>query len=281
MYVTSDLIGGLGNQLFQICTAIAYSITYDKQLFFLNKKELPCPGSTTRYTYWDSFLKCLSHLLTDNPPNTIKYNENTRNNNFELHYNNANIELNGFFQSYKYFDKYKSEILNMLQIGNTQQIIKNEYSNYFINKKYKVSIHFRLGDYKNIQHYHPIMSEKYYIDSITAIVNRLCITTVDIEVLYFCEKEDIETVNNKINIIKQNYPNIEFIRVSDDIDDWKQMIIMSLCDSNIIANSSFSWWGAYFNNNIHKIVTYPSVWFGKNVNIDRSNMSPSEWIKIN
>jgi hypothetical protein len=56
---------------------------------------------------------------------------------------------------------------------------------------------------------------------------------------------------------------------------------MSLCKHNIIANSSFSWWGAYFNENLEKIVCYPSVWFGKNVEHNVVDLFPNRWVKIN
>jgi len=59
------------------------------------------------------------------------------------------------------------------------------------------------------------------------------------------------------------------------------MVIMSMCNSNIIANSSFSWWSGYLNNNKNKVVIYPSVWFGEKINKDVSNMFYNEWIKIN
>jgi hypothetical protein len=60
------------------------------------------------------------------------------------------------------------------------------------------------------------------------------------------------------------------------------MLLMSACDHNIIANSTFSWWGAYMNTNPNKMVLYPSVWFGPKLS-DKivDDLCPPEWIKIN
>ena len=56
------------------------------------------------------------------------------------------------------------------------------------------------------------------------------------------------------------------------------MLLMSLTSHNIIANSTFSWWGAYFNNNSDKIVCYPRIWNGSNINV--KDLIPETWIKI-
>jgi hypothetical protein len=98
-------------------------------------------------------------------------------------------------------------------------------------------------------------------------------------VCYFCEDEDIDTVGNNIDALKQEFSKINFERVRES-SDWEEMLSMSRCAHNIIANSSFSWWGAYLNRNPDKMVCYPSTWFGPSIPKDVAAMFPEKWIKI-
>ena len=88
-------------------------------------------------------------------------------------------------------------------------------------------------------------------------------------------------VNISIAVLQRKFPNITFVKASDELYDWEQMLLMSCCDHHIIANSSFSWWGAYFNPSKEKIVCYPSVWFGpKLAYMDVKDLFPDSWEKI-
>ena len=92
--------------------------------------------------------------------------------------------------------------------------------------------------------YHNILPKKYYLDSIEYILqNDKSITNNRCEIIYFCEDGDIEVVETIILNIKSEYNNISFIKVNYLLKDWEQILLMSLCKHNIIANSTFSWWG--------------------------------------
>jgi hypothetical protein len=97
--------------------------------------------------------------------------------------------------------------------------------------------------------------------------------------LYFCEDEDICEVENNISYLSKKFSDYTFERCNSSLSDWEQMLLMSLCNHNIIANSSFSWWSAYFNEWENKIICYPYLWFN-NKNLETKDLCPKEWKKI-
>jgi hypothetical protein len=107
-------------------------------------------------------------------------------------------------------------------------------------------------------------------------------------VLYFCEDVDIKDATENITYLRQEFPEFVFIRDDEFISgsgenklaDWEQLLLMSCCHHNIIANSSFSWWGAYFNEWPDKIVCYPSVWFGSAIGHNTDDLCPPSWQRI-
>ena len=275
--LTCNLMGGLGNQLFQIFTVISYAIKYKHMFKFINTEFLGTGQTITRKTYWKSFFFRLSGFLMNSYPHfdiiykekQFSFEEIPRGYLKETHNSNTNsstnILLQGYFQSYKYFQEnietiYRILNLDEIKIDVLDEVIKKYHTNDFLEKS--VSMHFRLGDYKKVPDYHPIMSVEYYKKSLQYIINKLEYTP---NVLYFCEDDDTDDVNETIQDLKNEFPTVEFERASNELDDWKQMLLMSCCNHNIVANSSFSWWGAYLNKNPDKIVCYPSIWFGSKI----------------
>jgi hypothetical protein len=279
MFIACNPIGGLGNQLFQIFTTIAYGIQYNRQIVFAFQDETK--GSMSRPTYWENFLKNLQ--IFTNMKNTtitneeIMYLPSISENGF--HYTelpnisdtNA-LKMNGYFQSYKYFDKYLDTILRMIRFSEMREQVLSEYSYFFTQNKANtseattseatISMHFRLGDYKYLQNYHPVLDVEYYINSIIKILNELS-HKPQLQVLYFYEEEDKYIVHNQyIKKLQSLFPDIVFSPIDTSIADWKQMLLMSCCEHHIIANSTFSWWGAYLNPYVDKRVIYPTTWFG-------------------
>jgi len=283
--LTCNLMGGLGNQLFQIFATIAYSIKSNNSFTFINVGSLGGEGCTKRYTYWDSFLNRLTPFLRTNFPQLVYVKEiGFQYNSFNIqHFMGKDICLNGYFQSYKYFEENYSSIYNLLDIEKHKiavvkktELIDSNEKNILLNKT--ISLHFRIGDYKNLQQYHPIMTLNYYTKCLQFIQQKTHDSNYN--VLYFCEDVDVNDVKIIVDQLKILFPNYTFIRASNLLKDWEQLLLMSCCQNNIIANSSFSWWGAYFNSNTEKIVCYPSVWFGPAANHNTSDLCPPNWTKI-
>ena len=284
--LTCKLRGGLGNQLFQIFATISYAIKSYVPFAFLNVETLGGgEGTTQRHTYWNSLFHKLSPFLKNSFPQLKYVNENGfQYNSFNPQFFMANDScLNGYFQSYKYFQQYYNQIYSLLDIAKQKKDVlkKIEDINSLMNASFlnnTISLHFRMGDYKRIQHVHPIMTVNYYTRCLEFIKQKL--PNEMFNILYFCEDEDINDVSTIIEKLSSAFPQYTFVRASNLLADWEQLLLMSCCSHNIIANSSFSWWGAGLNSNTEKIVCYPSVWFGPNVGHNTSDLCPPKWTKI-
>jgi len=280
--VSCFLMGGLGNQLFQIFTTMAYCIRYRRKMVLPYSETLDI--GITRPTYWDTLFSRIKRNTTSS--DTVDYiNEDLfclpQYREPDHHYKeipliDQDMLLFGYYQSYKYFEKEKDYVIALLNIHKQQQDIKTKYSEYFDSNYITISMHFRLGDYKEKQDYHPIMPYEYYENSMFNILLYRPFTK-PYRVLYFCEKEDNDVVNSHIQRLHEKYDAIEFVKVDDTIEDWKQLLLMSCCENNIIANSSFSWWAGYLNDNPGKFVCYPHTWFGPKAGHDVQDMFPCEW----
>ena len=284
--VSCYLMGGLGNQLFQIFNALSYGIDNNYNVVFPYTETLTT--GTIRPTYWNSFLHSLGKFTTNSA--RIKYT-NAQLQQFPMYKeksfiyncipnfnNHEEVMLYGYFQSYRYFQNNEINIFSLIKLDSQQNEIKHQYRNLFDTTDTCVSMHFRIGDYINIQHMHPILPYDYYEKSIQKLLE--CTDNNFLRVLYFCQDIDNNTVKPFIERLKNKFNSIEFIKVDDSIVDWKQMLIMSCCKYNIIANSTFSWWGAYFNQNMDKIVCYPFQWFGPALKHSISHLFPLSWYQI-
>jgi hypothetical protein len=274
-------MGGLGNQLFQIFATISYGITKHKQFKFLNIETLGGGNTTVRHTYWTSFLSSLKPFLINELPKNIKVIREK-----EFSYNDLEIDefsqddimIFGYFQSYKYFQYQFNMLTRIINLEKKKIELKTKLE---VTDEYlrdKISMHFRIGDYKLLPNYYPLATYEYYERSLKHILDKT--GKSNFTILYFCEDIDVEDVLIIINKLRHVYPSCQFIRGESSLADWEQMLLMSLCQHNIIPNSSFSWWAAYFNTNSKKIVCYPSIWFGPTIGHNTKDLCPPEWIKI-
>ena len=265
------LQGGLGNQLFQIFAAVAYAMVNHEKLSFPEFKA----DAAIRPTYWDTLLKRLKDgidpkINCETIPKLIEEG---------FHYTplpvKTNVMLLGYFQSYKYFDKQFDAIYKKLNFKMEQELVKNKY----LTLSETISLHFRIGDYTNLQLHHNILKDDYYTNALREIIKR---TKKDNwNIIYFCEAKDNIPVKQRMRKIKKNFPELTFYKADDDMLDWEQLLLMSCSDHNIMANSAFSWWAAYLNQNPNKVVCYPKKWFGAaNYSKKTSDLCPPSWISL-
>lgn len=268
-----EIMGGLGNQLFQIFTNIAYGLKNKHTFLFPNAETVG-----KRNTYWNNFLVPLKqYTIKTRPPVKVIREKGFEYNDIDIPglLPHQNVMLVGYFQSEKYFKEHYDTIYKMCGFDTHKMNLDNEYPR---NYSTVVSMHFRLGDYKQLQDHHPILPHQYYKAALQHIQSKTSTVT---QVLVFCEEEDMEIVESHITLLKKSFPSYTFLKVKPDIPDWKQMILMSLCKYNIIANSSFSWWGAYLNTNPHKMVLYPDVWFGPALKQNNTcDLFPPSWTRV-
>ena len=289
--VSCVIMGGLGNQLFQIFTIMALSIKLKRSFIFPNKK---LTGDKRQDIYWDTLFTELKKNTFDFSINKLRlpmYKENTFHYNDEMHKHPLvtsslnGVVLFGYFQSYKYFEKETSQIIKYMKLNEKKQNMKSILNSVCGNKR-AISLHFRLGDYKSLVREYTPLGLDYYDNSILYILKTLghdtaTATASEHIVLYFCEDDDFVEVEPKIDQLHSRFPSIVFHRAPNNIEDWQSMLLMSCCDHNIIANSTFSWWSAYLNTNPNKIVCYPDNWFGPALPTHTTNdLCLPSWTKI-
>lgn len=316
MSCSCNLMGGLGNQLFQIFTTIAFAT--DNTLPFYFSSEYNLTVGTKRHTYWNTFLKGLKDFtrippikkdnltsltttmqeafaqkginaknINDSSILVIREKEFAFNQLLILH-KNKDIRLHGYFQSALYFDHLKDTIFNLVNLCVLKKdlIERNPMYKYLYNElnnepNQTISLHFRLGDYRFLKDSHPILTKEYYLDALLYVTKSLSNNlNTNLRILYFCEEADLPEVLETIDFLKEHFINIQFEKADSCLDDWEQMLLMSMCQHNIIANSTFSWWAAYFNTNATKIVCYPKTWFGPRANHDTKDLYLEHWTNI-
>lgn len=186
----------------------------------------------------------------------------------------GNVSMLGYFQNERYFksieDELRTDFSFKQALDEKNSIVANE-----IASTQSVAIHIRRGDYmsdKDAASNFVTCSKEYYQKAISEIAKTVA------NPVFYIFSEDFEWVDQNITFdSNEGY----FINWNKGEDSYRDMQLMSLCKHNIIANSSFSWWGAWLNSNANKIVIAPSLWFkdgDKNSYLDR--FYPEGWIKI-
>jgi hypothetical protein len=184
----------------------------------------------------------------------------------------GDIYLDGYWQTEKYFVDFAEQIRKDLTLKNPFSNDAKAFSDQIKSTKPSVSMHMRRGDYandKNTNRYWGTCNNEYYFKALNYLVSK-----VGANMHVFVFSDDIEWVKKNISIA---YPTTYVS--SPDIADYEEMSLMSMCDHNIIANSSFGWWGAWLNKNPGKIVVAPKRWTTKG-NFAFRDIVPASWIRF-
>jgi hypothetical protein len=288
------LQGGLGNQMFQfaIATILANKnndIVLLEDSFFKRKEKMP--GFTPRRFELGIFnnsyiIASSSDLLSfqrlsfvDKVKKKIGLNYPVIYNEFSftfeesLLYLKSPIYIKGYFQSYKYYLGYENMIKNIFSFPIDTLDKKNKKIFLKIKQNNSISIHVRRGDYisdKVTEQFHGTCSTEYYMKAIKILTseNKNCL------LLFF--SDDSDWAKEQFGLLP--YSKI-FVNHNLEGNCWKDMLLMSSCNHNIIANSSFSWWAAWLNKNPKKKVIAPKEWF-RTKDLDTTTLLPEEWIKL-
>ena len=177
----------------------------------------------------------------------------------------------GVWSSEKYFEEIKDEIRDMYtfpKIGDEKNLKILEILQ---ESNETISIHIRRGDYLSTSRYSNLSETNYYVNAISIIKEKIK------NPIFLIFSNDIEWCKENLNLEKAYY-----IDWNKGEDSYRDMQLMSLCHHNIIANSTFSWWGAWLNNNPNKIVIAPKKYFSDKAkgNTNSSNFYPESWIKL-
>lgn len=241
--------GHLGNQMFQYSALKGIAAKHGYEWCIPNKDSF---GTT--YNLRSSIYDCFKLISAKNFGVVDSLTIEESHFHFDENLFNGcpdNISLMGYFQTEKYFKHIKDEILNDFQFLDHIQDSANNFLKSYENVT-KVSVHLRRTDYVEKSYFHTPPSLDYYIRAMNCFDDAVFfIFSDDIQ---WCKQQDIFNAKNII------FPSFN--------DQYIDFCIMSMCDHNIIANSSYSWWSSYLNKNLNKKIIAPSVWFGFHCNLD-------------
>jgi hypothetical protein len=290
--VVVRIIGGLGNQMFQyaagrrlaikLCVELKLDISsysefyklrsYDLGIFNI-KENFATPKEVRQLTNISKnlFVRIFYRILRkQQKPSASYYKEKRFHFDPEVLQLSDGVYLDGYWQSEKYFTDIAKIIRQEFLVKIPQQAKDQELAE-LIGSCESVSLHIRRGDYvsdpRTSQMFVTCDLDYYYrcVDHISQAVQRPH---------FFIFSDDPQWAYNNL---KLPFPTV-LIGHNRTYKDYEDLRLMSLCKHNIIANSSFSWWGAWLNNYKEKIVIAPNRWF--RIDMDESDLIPQNWLRL-
>jgi Glycosyl transferase family 11 len=305
--ITVTVLGGLGNQMFQYAAAKALACKHGVELvidesafrsyalrsYLLDRLRIPeavrpitkssvgGPIQTQSFAAvrWrnraDRLLKRVGMASLPQPPAT--YSEQQFQFDPGFFSLGSSISLFGYFQSERYFidvaDKLRDYFRPREALGPQAQAMADQIAR----SQMPVSVHIRRGDYvksAETARVHGSLGVAYYKKALRMIQGLL-----DVHATVFVFSDDPADAEAVLDFI----PREHLVHVRGDSDrPWEDMALMAQCRHHVIANSSFSWWGAWLNPSVEKIVIAPRDWFtpGELRQRNTCDLHPPGWILI-
>ena len=287
--IITKIMGGLGNQMFEY--AIARSMAQrNNDIFKLDISYYSKPKQELR-TYELNLFNIDETIATEQEYNKLRrrkgflfnitkavnalmnrqsfYRKEKEDALFdeEVYNLKGNIYLDGYWQNEKYFKEIREQLIEDFT---PKSDISEKAQGYLkdIENTNSVSLHIRRGDYISdltANNFHGVTNIEYYNRAVDYVNDQVS------EPVYYIFSDDIAWCKNNFDFLENK---IFVDDTSSAIDDLE---LMKRCKHNIIANSSFSWWAAWLNENSNKIVITPKVWFSAKIDL---HLAPEEWIRL-
>ena len=287
----SKLQGGLGNQMFQYAVARALEKDANENVYldlsFLKEHSVATETFTVRDFELGIFHDIRSEILDDRIRKSILSKKvfdkisrwihklrpvivNQIENEFVVIPDASCVYLDGYFQSERYFQTIRSSLIADFKFPLLDG--KNETKKNKMLEENSVSIHVRRGDYikpEGVFNYHGTLSLEYYKKAVEILKRE------DVALTFYVFSDDPQYVIENMGFITDK----EVIDWNKGNDSWKDMALMQACKYHVVANSSFSWWGAWLSSESGMTIA-PSKWFNDSVKYDIADFVPERWHKI-
>lgn len=289
-----QLQGGLGNQMFQYAFAQILAkkndavVQLDKSFFHATPKEQEFTLRQFELGIFENLNRQASSLEISKLTRLSFFNKLTSKlgfykskiysePSFDFHLEALSIKapvyIKGYFQSYKYFENQEDLIRETFSFPIESLDGRNKTLLSKLQSETTISVHIRRGDYvtnKKTQQFHGNCSLEYYSNAIALLASKNKRFTL---VLF---SDDSQWVKEQFETLP--YSKI-FVDYNTNENSWIDMLLMSSCSHNIIANSSFSWWAAWLNAQPNKIVIAPKNWYA-NPKKNTKDLIPAQWIRL-
>ena len=271
------IIGGLGNQMFQYALLIGLQITFGEDVYadtsgfkeynLHNGLEIEsifgiklnvhnnCPILAKKLTlsrYINKYLPFLCRHYQFEYPD-FRYIE-------DMYQNNVKKYYAGYWHHHKYVENFRDVLLRIYRFPSFEDK-NNKIISEQMGKENSVGIHVRRGDYLNEKQYQGICTIDYYKKAIDIIIRKYG------NVSFYVFSNDVNWCRSNLAELFQDSKTI-YIDWNKGKESYRDMQLMTLCRGLIIANSSFSWWGAFLNNTENHIVIAPKKWKNTDYNLE-------------